>query len=112
MIGPLCLHCQSRPASRPRGLCYRCYYQSGDRLLYRRSGNSVPGTPEHTATLSTCSRCGNLTGRQLYEHVRRDRTVCTTCRRPEPFRTLYHARLAEFERRIAAGLRLFEDTAA
>jgi hypothetical protein len=31
---PMCRHCQQAPASRPRGLCWVCYYASGVRQLY------------------------------------------------------------------------------
>lgn len=30
----LCRHCRKSPASRARGLCYRCYYGRGVRTLY------------------------------------------------------------------------------
>lgn len=31
---PQCRHCNIRPAKRPRGLCSKCYYTPGLRLLY------------------------------------------------------------------------------
>ena len=34
----LCAHCCSRPASRPRGLCWTCYHTPAVRALY-------PGNP-------------------------------------------------------------------
>lgn len=37
---PLCCHCATRPASRPRGLCWRCYYGSRSRST-RKSHKSV-----------------------------------------------------------------------
>lgn len=30
----LCLHCNSKPANRPRRLCWACYYTTGVRGLY------------------------------------------------------------------------------
>jgi hypothetical protein len=68
----LCRHCRSAPISRPRRLCWSCYYKPGVRELYpgnskfgRRgvgnfSGNAplpaaptkaVPGTAEKVAVL-------------------------------------------------------------
>lgn len=38
--GPLCRHCQQEPASRPRGLGWKCYYAPGVRELY-------PSTSKH-----------------------------------------------------------------
>jgi len=31
---PLCVHCQRKRPSRPRGLCWTCYYTPGLRHLY------------------------------------------------------------------------------
>lgn len=31
-----CVHCDTRPPSRPRGLCARCYHAPGVRNLYAR----------------------------------------------------------------------------
>ena len=33
-MNPLCRHCQKTHASRPRGLCWTCYYAPGVRDLY------------------------------------------------------------------------------
>lgn len=53
----LCRHCDRRPAARPRGLCWSCYYLPGVRHLYpsmskfgRRglgfaAERPLPGTP-------------------------------------------------------------------
>ena len=34
----ICLHCHNRPVSRPRGLCWTCYYQPGVRDRYSPIG--------------------------------------------------------------------------
>lgn len=57
----LCQHCQQRKANRPRGLCWRCYYQPGVAEMYpsgskhaRRGVVEFYGTaplPEPTDTL-------------------------------------------------------------
>jgi hypothetical protein len=31
---PLCRHCEAKPANRPRGLCWGCYYNPGVLALY------------------------------------------------------------------------------
>jgi hypothetical protein len=72
---PACRHCGSRNATRPRGLCRRCYYRPGLLALYpstsklarRGVGNgnrraplpdaptsALPGTPEKVEVL--CER--------------------------------------------------------
>lgn len=69
----LCLHCGKSPASRPRGLCWTCYYTPGFRERFppvskfgvRGVGNeyrqapmppfptrALPGTPEKIAVLA------------------------------------------------------------
>ena len=69
----LCRHCQKAPASRPRRLCFACYYMPGVRELYpstskfarRGEGNltgnrpmptcptdALPGTPAKIAVLT------------------------------------------------------------
>lgn len=67
----MCRHCERIPASRPRGLCWSCYYAPGVRELYpstskfarRGIGNfnghsplptpttALPGTPEKVLVL-------------------------------------------------------------
>ena len=72
-----CRHCQQAPVSRPRGLCWVCYYTPGVRDLYpttskygrRGVGNitgnaplpafptsALPGTPEKIAVLEERAR--------------------------------------------------------
>lgn len=72
-----CRHCQRAPVSRPRGLCWNCYYTEGVRELYpitskfarRGPGNfhgtaplppcpttALPGTPEKVAVLAERAR--------------------------------------------------------
>ncbi len=68
----LCRHCQKSNASRPRGLCWSCYYTPGVRALYPSSSKfarrgvldfngrsplppfptrALPGSPEKIAVL-------------------------------------------------------------
>jgi len=73
-----CRHCRRVPSSRPRGLCWSCYYSPGVRELYpstskfARRGVSdfcgkarlpepttaLPGTPEKVAVLEERARLG------------------------------------------------------
>lgn len=56
IVRPVCLHCRAKWVTRPRGLCWPCYYTSGMRDLYppvsdkgRRgpgTGNRAPPPPE------------------------------------------------------------------
>ena len=52
---PLCRHCSERKVTRPRGLCWKCYYTPGVRELYgvskpkpepdwRPDGSALPTT--------------------------------------------------------------------
>ena len=73
----LCQHCQQAPISRPRRLCWACFYKPGVRDLYpstskygrRGPGNcyrnapvptfstpALPGTPEKMAVLEERAR--------------------------------------------------------
>lgn len=73
----ICRHCHESPASRPRGLCWNCYYDPPTRALYpttskfgrRGVGNgyckaplpafptsALPGTPEKIAVLAERAR--------------------------------------------------------
>ncbi len=45
---PTCRHCGERPANRPRGLCFQCYYLPGVRRLYPTTSKYSP-TGEPTA---------------------------------------------------------------
>jgi hypothetical protein len=38
----LCLRCGRRPPNRPRGLCWTCYFRSGDRLRYGGHSEFTP----------------------------------------------------------------------
>ncbi len=75
-----CRHCRKAPVSRPRGLCFRCYYRPGVKkmfppLLQARfvskladfSGlgklppcptSAAPGTPEKVAVLAQRAQAG------------------------------------------------------
>ncbi len=73
----LCRHCQAASISRPRGLCWKCYYTPGVRAsypstskyAYRGEGNfngvaplpafptaALPGSPEKIAVLAERAR--------------------------------------------------------
>ncbi len=73
----ICRHCNNAPVSRPRGLCWSCYYTPGVRELFpstskfgrRGHGNfngcpplpalptrALPGTPEKLAILEERAR--------------------------------------------------------
>jgi hypothetical protein len=73
----LCAHCQRRPRSRPRGLCWGCYYTPGIRKRYPRINRfavrggedfrgyaylpieptrALPGSPEKVAVLAERAR--------------------------------------------------------
>jgi hypothetical protein len=73
----ICRHCHHSPVSRPRGLCWTCYYRPGVRELYpstskfgqRGLGNfngnvplpafpteAIPGSPEKVAILQERAR--------------------------------------------------------
>jgi hypothetical protein len=73
----ICRHCHESPVSRPRGLCWACYYMPGVRELYpstskfgrRGVGNfngslplpafptpTMPGSPEKIAVLAERAR--------------------------------------------------------
>ena len=65
----ICRHCELKPVSRPRGLCWRCFYWHGVKEMYPATGPEGyrgvghegrqlptptihrPGTPEKIATL-------------------------------------------------------------
>lgn len=42
----LCVHCGRHPASRPRGLCWGCYYAPGLRVRYPRTNKFAVRGPE------------------------------------------------------------------
>ena len=73
----ICRHCHESPVSRPRGLCWSCYYTSGVRDLYPSTSkfgrrgvanfngrapqpgfptHATPGTPEKLAVLEERAR--------------------------------------------------------
>lgn len=77
-VRPVCRHCNERNVSRPKGLCWPCYYEPGVRELYestskfarRGVGNligsqplpeptdALPGTPEKLAVLEARAALG------------------------------------------------------
>lgn len=50
-----CVHCLTSPVSRPRGLCWRCYYRPGvkenypTRILRRWQPKLIVGSHEHAS---------------------------------------------------------------
>ena len=73
----ICRHCHDAPVSRPRGLCWRCFYTPGVRDFYPATNNrrgagladfygrapppafptqALPGTPEKIALLGERAR--------------------------------------------------------
>jgi len=71
----VCRHCSNRPVSRPRGLCWGCYYSPGVRDRYRVAvrygaglGNgaaladaptpAAPGSPEKIAVIEERASLG------------------------------------------------------
>jgi predicted amidophosphoribosyltransferase len=94
--GSTCLHCGANALIQARGLCRPCW----DRLDVR--GQYPPMKVNRPATSpNKCEGCGCY----VQHHVRR----CPTCHCPDPQkRALMQAALAEFERRAAAGLPMFE----
>lgn len=81
----LCVHCGGRPPSRPRGLCWRCYYTPGVREQYL--------TPSKYASRSPVNH-GNLQQLPLSP-------VCAIGRPGTP------EKIEELERRAAAGEELW-----
>jgi hypothetical protein len=56
-LGPLCSHCERRPASDNRlGLCDRCHRVRGIRRLYRPRGDEPPWWEEHLRRLAERAR--------------------------------------------------------
>ena len=76
---PVCVHCGTRSQSRPRGLCWPCYYTPGVRERYPQSGKAYrspvtsgygtyalaaeptvyrPGTPEKMVVMSERAMAG------------------------------------------------------
>lgn len=38
-----CRHCRSKKASRPKGLCWSCYFRPGVKELYKSTSKFAPG---------------------------------------------------------------------
>ncbi len=105
MDRPRCRHCGTGPISRPRGLCWVCFYTPEILAMYPVTSPHRPDlTGRRAPKQQACKVCGNPCG---YLVNPKRSGICGTCNRPESERAGYHRRIAEFERRQAAGLPLF-----
>jgi hypothetical protein len=103
---PPCRHCCTFPVTRPRGLCWRCYRQPESRNLYPPQVNHLPRRP-----FPPCKVCGRGVACQPSDYVKNFYGVCSTCKREEPLRSQYHARIDAHQRRIQAELVRMGDAA-
>lgn len=89
----LCLHCGKRPVSKPRGLCWTCYYGPGVRDQY------AAWTPPGDADWRDCPGCGGKIATADESQSR-----CSTCDRPVLARPGYFHRIKQYAAAVAAGL--------
>lgn len=101
----LCRHCHAEPVNRPRGLGWKCYYAPGVRDLYPVTSKFVSAAVtgrDPTLTWPECRTCG-----QKIASTNGDYKRCTTCRRLEPYRSQFAARIKLYAERAARKEPLF-----
>lgn len=103
----LCRHCQVRKVNRPKGLCCSCYDKPDVRALYPSTSIFVRGDNQ-LSSLATCAVCKHMTGMSKSAVRKGKKHKCSTCQRPQLYQPVYQAHLAEYERKAALGLPLFD----
>lgn len=87
-MSKICQHCKQGKVSRPRQLCWHCYYAPGVKELYYACPPSECGAGRKKGTPRPCQDCGEV--RQIYGQER-----CKTCYTKARECTRIHCRLCQ-----------------